>query len=500
MNPSSEPGAKSGAVGALRMPVLALLVGVYLLTRGVSLDTLPIFLDESVHLQWAERLYREGRVIRPVGAGRLLAVAAYGATGLFEDRLLAARVIAMLVGAFTLVLTTLLAGRLFGPLAAILAGILYILSPFALVYDRLALSDGFLTASIAGLMFATHEMSREPQAPLGRALVSLCILLAVVSKVSALMFLFVLPVGAVLLARDKMAGLRSALIAGMCGLLLASPMLWFFWGNRGEIGEQHIVDPMMAGPILRVTLRDMRDWVMAYFTPATLAAAAVSLAVVRNRRALWLAISILLPFCLFALFSQPWSARYVLPTLPPLLMLVAGGMAAIISKQPGLRRGLLAGGLVLIASCQALPFDLALLFNPKAAPFPRDDRTQLVTGWPAGYGLKELARRLEAEAASEPVVALIDTGGLRTVPSGLAILLASRPAVSLIEGDLASPEFQALARTLRKPLFAVTGPRSDTFDFKSQWGGMTPQRLDVYVRPGGEWAATLFRLNTSPTQ
>ena len=32
--------------------------------------------------------------------------------------------------------------------------------------------------------------------------------------------------------------------------------------------------------------------------------------------------------------------------------------------------------------------------KPTAAPFPEDDRRQLVTGWPSGYGVRELGARL----------------------------------------------------------------------------------------------------------
>ncbi len=432
-----------------------------------------------------------------MGSGRLLAVAAYGVAQFFDDRLQAARVVATLAGALTLLFTTLLASRLFGAVAAVIAGALYILSPFAVVYDRLALSDGFLAASLSGLMLAGLELFRAPESSLRRGMVGLCILLAIVSKVSAVLFLLTLPLGALLVARKKDGAFRSTAIAGLLGLLLASPMLWFFWKNRGEIGDQHIIDPMISGSIVSATLRDMSDWATAYFTPATLVAALVSLAVLRNASALWLACSTVLPFCLFALFSQPWSARYVLPTLSPLLVLVAGGIATLVSRQtrsPGFPPAL---GLALLASCQAVGFDAALFSDPSSAPFPRDDRTQLVTGWPAGYGVRELARRLQSEAAAKPVAALVDAGGLRTIPSGLAVLLGARSNVRLIEGDFGSAEFQDGARKRDRSVLAVIGPRSDGFDFKLQWRDLNPERLEVYVRPGGEWAVTLFRIGAN---
>ncbi|MEO8500461.1 MAG: hypothetical protein ABI565_06065, partial [Vicinamibacteria bacterium] len=136
MNAPERPSWREG-----RSPfwVVGLLLALYLATRILSLNALPIFLDEAVHLQWAERLFSEGRILRPVGSGRLLAVAAYGLALPFEDRLWVARLIATVAGAFSLVFTILLSRRLFSGRAAAISGALYVLSPFALTYDRLAL-------------------------------------------------------------------------------------------------------------------------------------------------------------------------------------------------------------------------------------------------------------------------------------------------------------------------------------------------------------------------
>jgi hypothetical protein len=48
---------------------ICILGGLYFLTRIGSLSVLPVFLDEAVHIQWAERLYGEGRILSPVGSG-----------------------------------------------------------------------------------------------------------------------------------------------------------------------------------------------------------------------------------------------------------------------------------------------------------------------------------------------------------------------------------------------------------------------------------------------
>ena len=272
---SNAPERASWREGRSPFRAIGLLLALYFVTRALSLNALPIFLDEAVHLQWAERLVSEGRILRPVGSGRLLAVAAYGLALPFEDRLGAARLIASVAGAFTLVFTMLLSNQLFGRRASAIAGALYVLSPFALVYDRLALSDGFLAACLTALMFATGRLIQDPVSWPRRAAVALLVTLAILSKVSAPLFFLAIPLAVAATAPERRAALRAVVTAGALGFLCASPMLWFFAANRGEIVSQHVVDPSAVGSIVVATLLDMREWVLSYFTlPALLAAAA----------------------------------------------------------------------------------------------------------------------------------------------------------------------------------------------------------------------------------
>ena len=494
---SNAPDPLSRREGRSPLRAIGLFLVLYFVTRTLSLNALPIFLDEAVHLQWAERLYSEGRVLRPVGSGRLLAVAAYGLALPFEDRLWAARLIASLAGAVTLAVTMLLAHRLFGSLASAVAGALYLFSPFALVYDRLARSDGLLSACIASLMLATWTLARRPGDTAPRGWAAALRAFAVFSKVSALLFFLTVPLGVLALARERLRALRSAAIACAIGFLFASPMLWFFAWNSGEIASQHVADPALAGSTLLATLLDMRGWALSYFTPPALLAAAVSIALLRDGRALWLAGSVALPFVLFAFFSQPWSARYVLPTLPPLLLLIAGGIDAGVSRLKPSLRAVAAMGLTLLVLVSSLSFDRDLVLDPSQAPFPEDDRRQLVTGWPAGYGVRELAARLEQEVLTGELTAYVDTGGTRTFPTSLAVLVGRHPSIRLVEGDLGSGIVRASmaeeAKTRR--VFAIVGPRTSDLDFKSAIAdAASAERVEVYERPGGEWAATLFRL------
>lgn len=492
-----DPGPRHE--GPSRFAAMGLVLAVYFATRISSLGTLPIFLDEAVHIQWAERLWEEGRILRPVGSGRLLAVATYGLALPFEDRLWAARVIAVMAGALTLVFTMLLSRRLFGARAGLVAGVLYVVSPFALVYDRLALSDGFLAAALAGVMLATRVLTDDPRRLGPWAGLVVASTLAIVSKVSALLFLPAVPMAALLLAKDRRKSFVASALAVVATLVCASPMLLYFGANSGEIVSQHLADPDIPGLTLIATLRDISGWLRSYFGIPVLLAGAASFAWLRDGRALWLAGSFVLPLVLFALLSEPWSARYILPTLPPFLILIAGGIDAVCARLTTGRASPAALALALAISLQGLLFDFRLFTDSSSAPFPADDRHQLVTGWPAGYGVRDAALRLarETEAASAQI--FVDTGGTRTLSTSLAVLLARHPRLTLVEGDFAtSATRQAIVAAAGKgTVFAILGPRSPGLDFKSVMEGVPVERVAVYERPGGEWAASLFRVGVA---
>jgi len=135
---SNAPEAPSWREGRSPFGPIGLFLALYLVTRAFSLNALPIFLDEAVHLQWAERLFNEGRILRPVGSGRLLAVAAYGLALAAHGAVSAQVALAMAEGART---------RFAADLAAAVTGIAgpggaSPGKPVGLTYVALAEADG----------------------------------------------------------------------------------------------------------------------------------------------------------------------------------------------------------------------------------------------------------------------------------------------------------------------------------------------------------------------
>ena len=105
--------------------------------------------------------------------------------------------------------------------------------------------------------------------------------------------------------------------------------------------------------------------------------------------------------------------------------------------------------------------------------------------------------RLEQEALTGELTAYVDTGGTRTLPTSLGVLVGRRPSIRLVEGDFGAETVRAsmAEETKTRRVFAIVGPRTRDLDFKAAIAdAASAERLAVYARPGGEWAATLFRL------
>jgi len=134
-------------------------------------------------------------------------------------------------------------------------------------------------------------------------------------------------------------------------------------------------------------------------------------------------------WCVFFVLAggRYWFPRYVLPAIPPLLLLVAVAAARIGRGAPWIVAGIL-------AACWA-PFDAALVADPARAPLPPVERSQYIYDWPAGYGVAEAASALREAAARDRFVVLRDqsSGSLK---EGLDLALRRGAPLEVVEAAI----------------------------------------------------------------
>src|SRR3989344_4109091 len=136
-----------------KLILIALLLSVaYFATRLYNIMDLPLFTDEAIYTRWSQ-------IARYDAAWRFISLTD-GKQPSFvwlnmifmkfvTDPLLAGRLVSVASGFFGMIGIFLLSKEIFKrKMAGLFAGVLYLLYPFSLVYDRMALYDSLLVVAI----------------------------------------------------------------------------------------------------------------------------------------------------------------------------------------------------------------------------------------------------------------------------------------------------------------------------------------------------------------
>jgi 4-amino-4-deoxy-L-arabinose transferase-like glycosyltransferase len=480
---------------------LAGLLAAFAVSRVARIDSLPAFLDEARHLNWAQRLQTESHFLKPLDDGKLLQVVATAASmRLGGDPLRAARLTSVLVGAVGLWAAWRLGRRLRGPTAGLLSAALYLVCPFMLVYDRMNLADVYLSTCASLALLACLHLLEDPR-PARALVLGLAMAASVLSKAPGLA-VFVYPAIAAWLLRGRGAHLRRmlGLAYAVAGALVAPPIAYFLL-HTSQIQAKAAVGADSRADLLVENLGLAASWLWDYWTGPVvlLGLAAVVWAVLHARReegvlalasAVWVA-----PFVLFA---WQWFPRYVLPASVPFLVLVALAAtdleATLAKRAPRLRWPVVAVGLALLVA-PALAFDARLLLDPATAPWPAPDRFQYVQGWPSGYGWREAYAALRGERQRHPegITVVTDRTGHRTGQWVLKAYFQADPGVEV--RGLEVGEDEALAQVEHwvrgRPLYLLTGPRLMRF---AGTPTIRADRVGTYRKPSGAFVCNLYRL------
>ena len=314
----------------------AALVALYVITRLRGLGLLPIFLDETLHVRWAllvsqgdkpwDATWKWGRALT-IWMGALVSPWA-------QDLLRANRLVSVAIGVATLFATFEIARRLLGPREALVAGLFYVLCPFTLFYDRMALTEAGLSAAFALTLVFSIRIS-ESGRPLDAALAGLMLVLAVLVKAIGVL---VLPIPLVTLLvlgriRERWKALALAYAVGVPPIALAlrlfvasenaQHMAQLFTGGGGALAAR-----------LGQNLAEGAGWLWTWWTAPLVVLGAIGALVAlgrRDRKGLLLALLALYPLVAFSAVLTWRMPRYLLPASVPLLVLAAGALVRLAS-------------------------------------------------------------------------------------------------------------------------------------------------------------------------
>lgn len=421
--------------------LLGILVLALFCLRLYHLTLLPIFADEAIYIRWAQVMRAEETLrFLPLSDGKepLYMWAIIPFFKFIKDPLFAGRFVSILTGFGTMMGVSLLSWLLFkSKKVALVAALIYAVSPFTFFFDRMALVDSMLSMfGVWTFVFSYLAFSKER---LDFAMIAGFMLGgAWLTKSPALFFALMLPVlwlfsdwkrGSETIVKHvfKLAGLTFPIVLigyGMFNILRLGPNFQLIASRNLDYVYpfSHIFisffDPL-KGHIVGI---------IDYFVkmgPIGLVLLALLGILVNFRRKLTTIIPLkvwaLVPIFITAEYSKVVTARYILYVIPFFAILAASSFE---TKSNLVKK---IGALILaIFLIQSFLFDYQLLTNVSAAPIPAGDKDGYLEEWTAGQGIKEISSYIKDQAGNLPSgqkIVVGTEGYFGTLPDGLEIYL-----------------------------------------------------------------------------
>ena len=503
--------ARASVAGRLRTgmrpaPVLAVLAiaGAYGLLRGVLAARFPPFLDEGIYAGWTDRIdtgAADAFVALASGKEPLLTWIAALFMKVGIGALTAGKLVSLLAGAVTLVVVALLASELAGRAAGVAAAALYAFVPFAVVHEQLGLMEPLLTATMATALLLQLRMARSERFGVA-VLLGIVLAAGLLTKRSGELAIALLPLSLAAfpwreadvpgrLLRWSVRAATAVAIALLGGALLRLSDLYdTYLVVRDQLGSFRPLRDGLADP-LRWTgenLEPFTSTTVDYATPGLLLLALVGLiAGLRTERGRTLVVAgwVAVPFAAAVLLATSPFPRYLLPALPPLVVLAGMGVGRLWEQR---RPVAIVVGVVAVLWAAAV--DARILRDPSTARYPGLDDWQFVTGWPAGNAWLALERELPRLRPGGTTVGYYDN-----FSGAIALRMQDRP-YEFVRGEDA-PWAPLVVENGAAPADTGVGELRRIRRFPRPRGGTPIVLHERGVRVGGTFATTPDRLRAA---
>lgn len=429
---------------SLSIFLILITVVVYFVLRIPNLTLQPIFVDEAIYIRWAQVMRSEPTLrFLPLIDGKtpLFMWTLIPILKIFNDPLFAGRFLSVIFGFITLLGTLFLGWKSFDKKVGMFAAFLVAVTPFMVFFDRMALVDSMLTAfsiwSLNLAMLLLRSQRLDLAMILGYILGG-----AMLTKTPGSFNVATLPT--TLLAFKWQQQQKEKKLLKIIGLWLVALIIALAiynilrlgpgFNNLNSRNQDYIFSPVdiyqrPLDPFLP-HLSVLFDWFVRLITVPTLLLLAFAIVVSFGKKdkiawviLVWALVPILVQTALLKVFT----ARYILFSIPPLLVIAGYGVS-------NFKRSISWLLLLIIISPLALYFDYLLLTQSENAPLPDDERSGYFEMWTAGYGVYEIATFLDNESIKQPVV-LGTEGRFGTLPDGIQIYLDQNRRVAFIPGS-----------------------------------------------------------------
>jgi 4-amino-4-deoxy-L-arabinose transferase-like glycosyltransferase len=406
-------------------PIIALLLlGSFAFAH---LMALPPFEDEGSQMRWVWRVIEAGEWLQPLDDGKPLeAWPVVPLVWLGLPPLFAMRTLHVLAGMIGAVLTYGLALQMSDRRTAFVSGVLFAICPFVVYLQRLALSDMFMCTAGIWVLLSVIKFIKAPTWLHAIALAAGLVLAAFCKFPVGFVFLISMPAALLLmpplerrsllrrsqstklLAAHAPAVLLAFAVIGVAAIRLQQGQSPGF-GLKDFVGiafgRYHDIAGVIGVP--RVDLVDeltaQLSWPVTVIGLLGLAAGAL----LNDWRHRWLIAMGAVPMLGIGLLATFWYPRYLLFTLPPLIVGAVSGWRALSLRAARFARPV---EFAVLAVCVGLMGHQSalLILRPAAANWSALDRFSYFEGWSSGYGYPEAAKFLLGERQTPSMIYSLD--------------------------------------------------------------------------------------------
>jgi len=368
----------------------------------------PAFEDEGSQLRLIWRVIEAGEWLGPLSEGKPLEAWPMVPVAMLASQPLGAiRALHVLCGLISVALTYWLALQVTDRRTAFASGVLLAVCPFAVYLERFAHSDILMCAAGIWVLLGILKLMQSPT--WGRATnLALALVLAALSKLPVgFIFLTSMPLALLLMpAQERRALMQRQVLVRIAVahfpavlLALAVIVVALVRMRRGKppgFGVQDLVGIGLGGYRIDVTRPSLIGELTAQLSWPVVAFGVIGLtasAWLNGWRQRWLIVVGAIPMLGIGWLVSFWFSRYLLFTMPPLIVAAASGWHSLAIRAP---RSLRPVGFAVFALCVALMVlqSARLVLDPMRARWSPLDRSQYFEGVGSGYGYPAAAQFL----------------------------------------------------------------------------------------------------------
>lgn len=396
------------------------LVALFLLTRIIFLEKLPIFCDEGIYIHWARVAWHDAswRFIsltdgrQPLQTwGTIPFLKLFPQNLLFGGRMFSvATGFASLAGIFSLLF------YLFGKKTAFWGAFLYIFTPFFIFYDRIALADSAVNAGFIWILFFSILVVQTLRLDLA-LFFGLIAGLSMLTKSSVRMFIGLSALAPILIwkknEKDIIKKTANYFILFAFVFIMAiviyniqrlSPFMHYIEqkNNTFVMPFSEFIKAPFA--VLLPNLKLILYYVfseMGWLTGFLGIVGLIFLFIKNFNLGLYLSIWLIAPYFAIAGFSRVIFPRYLIFLATLLTIFSAYLLSNLKSK---LIKSIFLIVFLLISGFFAYGF----YFNPSLIPFPPIDKGQYIEGETAGWGTKEIMEFARVKSKEKQVILMAE--------------------------------------------------------------------------------------------